>query len=132
MRGREGNLTRGHGGAGPRRGDCRPGRGGPGARCVSLRLHDSLTGEKKEFEPLESGVARIYTCGPTVWNYAHVGNFRAFLSYDLLRRHLHVSGYQIVHVMNITDVDDRIIDQAAAAGITIREFTRRYEEAFFE
>jgi cysteinyl-tRNA synthetase len=99
---------------------------------VSLRLHDSLTGEKKEFEPLESGVARIYTCGPTVWNYAHVGNFRAFLCYDLLRRHLQVSGNQVVHVMNITDVDDRIIEQAAAAGITIREFTRRYEEAFFE
>jgi cysteinyl-tRNA synthetase len=99
---------------------------------VTLRLHDSLSGRKKEFEPLEAGVARMYTCGPTVWNYAHVGNFRAFLFYDLLRRHLQVSGYQVVHVMNITDVDDRIIDQAEAAGITIGDFTGPYEEAFFE
>jgi cysteinyl-tRNA synthetase len=99
---------------------------------VTVRLHDSLTGKKREFEPLEAGVARIYTCGPTVWNYAHVGNFRAFLFYDLLRRHLQVSGYQVVHVMNVTDVDDRIIEQADAAGVTIGEFTRRYEEAFFE
>ena len=99
---------------------------------MTVRLHDSLTGKKREFEALEAGVARIYTCGPTVWNYAHVGNFRAFLFYDLLRRHLQVSGYQVVHVMNVTDVDDRIIDQADAAGVTIGEFTRRYEEAFFE
>jgi cysteinyl-tRNA synthetase len=99
---------------------------------VTLRLHDSLTGEKREFEPLEPGVVRIYTCGPTVWNYAHVGNFRAFLFFDLLRRHLQLSGCQVVHVMNITDVDDRIIDQADAAGVTIGQFTRPYEEAFFE
>jgi cysteinyl-tRNA synthetase len=99
---------------------------------VTVRLHDSLTGKKRDFEPLEAGVARIYTCGPTVWHYAHVGNFRAFLFYDLLRRHLQLSGYQVVHVMNVTDVDDRIIDQADAAGITIGDFTRPYEEAFFE
>ena len=99
---------------------------------MSVRLYDSLTGEKREFRALEAGVARMYTCGPTVWNYAHVGNFRAFLFYDLLRRHLEFSGYQVVHVMNITDVDDRIIDQADAAGVTIAEFTTRYEEAFFE
>ncbi|MBO0687331.1 MAG: class I tRNA ligase family protein, partial [Candidatus Dormibacteraeota bacterium] len=85
-----------------------------------------------EFRPIEPGVARIYTCGPTVWNYPHVGNFRAFLFYDLLRRHLQFRGYQVVHVMNITDVDDRIIEQADAAGVSIGELTRRYEEAFFE
>jgi len=99
---------------------------------VTLRLHDTLSGEKRDFEALEPGVARIYTCGPTVWNLAHIGNFRAFLFYDLLRRHLQLSGFQVVHVMNITDVDDRIIDQADAAGITITEFTGAYEEAFFE
>jgi cysteinyl-tRNA synthetase len=99
---------------------------------LTLRLHDSLTGEKREFEPLEPGVVRMYTCGPTVWNYAHVGNFRAFLFFDLLRRHLQHAGFQLVHVMNITDVDDRIIEQADAAGITIGQFTKRYEEAFFE
>jgi len=99
---------------------------------LTLRLHDTLSGEKRDFQTLEPGVARLYTCGPTVWNFAHIGNFRAFLFYDLLRRHLQFSGFQVVHVLNITDVDDRIIDQADAAGITIREFTKPYEKAFFE
>jgi len=77
-------------------------------------------------------VVRMYTCGPTVWNYSHLGNYRAYLFYDLLRRHLEVSGYRLVHVMNITDVDDRIIEQANLAGVGIREFTRSWEEIFFE
>jgi cysteinyl-tRNA synthetase len=97
---------------------------------MTLQLHNTLTGRTEEFRPLEAGVARLYTCGPTVWNYAHVGNFRAFLLYDLLRRHLQVSGYRVQHVVNITDVDDRIIERAAAAGLSIAEFTRPYEEAF--
>jgi cysteinyl-tRNA synthetase len=99
---------------------------------MTLHLHNTLTGRKEEFRPLEPGLARLYTCGPTVWDYSHVGNGRAYLVYDLLRRHLEVSGYRVRHVMNITDVDDRIIERAAAAGTTISEFTRRYEEAFFE
>ena len=99
---------------------------------MTLGLHNTLTGRKEEFRPLEPGVVRMYTCGPTVWNYAHIGNFRAFLLYDLLRRHLLVSGYGVRHVTNITDVDDRIIEQAAAAGVEIAEYTRPYEEAFFE
>ena len=69
----------------------------------------------------------MYTCGPTVWNYSHVGNFRAYLFYDLLRRHLEVCGYRVVHVMNITDVDDRIVDQAAIGGTTISAYVRHYE-----
>jgi len=99
---------------------------------MTLHLHNTLTGRKEEFRPIEPGVARLYTCGPTVWHYSHVGNFRSFLFYDLLRRHLRVSGYRVEHVMNITDVDDRIIEQAAAAGMTISEFTRPYVEAFLE
>jgi cysteinyl-tRNA synthetase len=99
---------------------------------MTLQLYNSLTRRKEEFQPLQAGVVRLYTCGPTVWNYAHVGNFRANLFYDLLRRHLTACGYRVRHVMNITDVDDRIIEQAAAAGMTISEFTRRFEEAFFE
>jgi len=99
---------------------------------MTLRLHNTLTGRKDEFRPLEAGVVRMYTCGPTVWNYSHVGNYRAYLLYDLLRRHLAVSGYRVVHVMNITDVDDRIIEQANLAGVSIAEFTRRWEEIFFE
>jgi cysteinyl-tRNA synthetase len=99
---------------------------------VTLRLHNSLGERKQEFQPLEPGCVRIYTCGPTVWNNPHVGNYRSFLVYDLLRRHLRVSGYEVLQVMNITDVDDRIIEQAAAAGVTIGELTRPFEQAFFE
>jgi cysteinyl-tRNA synthetase len=99
---------------------------------VTLRLHNTLTGKKEEFESLEHGHVRMYTCGPTVWNYAHVGNLRAFLFYDLVRRHLRVSGYRVTHVMNLTDIDDRILDQAMHAGTTIEEYVRPFAEAFFE
>ena len=74
----------------------------------------------------------MYTCGPTVWNFAHVGNLRAFLFYDLLRRQLKVSGYRTNHVMNLTDIDDRILDQAMHAGTTITEYAKPFIEAFFE
>ena len=99
---------------------------------MTLRLHNTLTGTKEAFEPLDDGHVRMYTCGPTVWNYAHVGNLRAFLFYDLLRRHLQVAGFRVTHVMNITDIDDRILDQAMHAGTSIAEYTRPYAEAFFE
>ena len=99
---------------------------------MTLRLHDTLTGEKEEFEPLEKGHVRMYTCGPTVWNYAHVGNLRAFLFYDLVRRHLAVSGNRVTHVMNLTDIDDRILDQAMHAGTTIDDYVKPYVDAFFE
>ena len=99
---------------------------------MPLRLHNTLTGSKDVFEPQEPGKARVYTCGPTVWNYAHVGNLRAFLFYDLLRRHLQVAGFRLTHVMNLTDIDDRILDEATHAGVTIAEYTRPFAEAFFE
>ncbi|HSS61781.1 MAG TPA: cysteine--tRNA ligase [Candidatus Limnocylindrales bacterium] len=97
-----------------------------------LRLHNTLTGTKEPFAPLEPGRVRMYTCGPTVWNFAHVGNLRAFLFYDLIRRHLRVSGYRVTHVINLTDIDDRILDQAMHAGMTIAEYTKPYAQAFFE
>jgi cysteinyl-tRNA synthetase len=99
---------------------------------VTVKLHNTLTGAKNVFEPLEDGRVRIYTCGPTVWNFAHVGNLRAFLFYDLVRRHLQVSGYRMTHVMNLTDIDDRILDQAMHAGTTIGEYVKPYVAAFFE
>jgi cysteinyl-tRNA synthetase len=99
---------------------------------VTVRLHNTLTGAKDVFEPLEEGRVRMYTCGPTVWNFAHVGNLRAFLFYDLVRRHLQVSGYRLTHVMNLTDIDDRILDQAMHAGTTIAEYVKPYVAAFFE
>ncbi len=99
---------------------------------MTLRLHNTLTGAKEAFEPLEPGRVRMYTCGPTVWNYAHVGNLRAFLFYDLVRRHLQVAGYRVDHVMNLTDIDDRILDQAMHAETTISDYVRPYVAAFFE
>jgi cysteinyl-tRNA synthetase len=99
---------------------------------MTVRLHNTLTGLKEVFEPLEEGHVRMYTCGPTVWNFAHIGNLRAFLFYDLVRRHLQVSGYRVSHVMNLTDIDDRILDQAMHAGLMIGEYVKPYEAAFFE
>jgi cysteinyl-tRNA synthetase len=91
-----------------------------------------LTGVKEVFEPLQPGQAGMYTCGPTVWNFAHVGNLRAFLFYDLLRRQLKASGYSTNHVMNLTDIDDRILDQAMHARTTITEYAKPFVDAFFE
>jgi len=99
---------------------------------VTLRFHNTLTGTKDAFEPIKAGHVGMYTCGPTVWNYAHVGNLRAFLFYDLVRRHLQVSGYAVTHVMNLTDIDDRILDQAMHAEVTISEYVKPYVAAFFE
>ena len=99
---------------------------------MTVRLHNTLTGAKDVFSPIEEGHVRMYTCGPTVWNFAHAGNLRAFLFYDLVRRHLQVSGYRMTHVMNLTDIDDRILDQAMHAGTTIGEYVKPYAAAFFE
>jgi cysteinyl-tRNA synthetase len=99
---------------------------------VTLKLHNTLTGTKELFEPLEPGAVGMYTCGPTVWHFAHIGNLRAFMFYDLLRRQLQASGFRITHVMNLTDIDDRILDQAMHAGTTIAEYVKPYVAAFFE
>lgn len=99
---------------------------------MTLRLHNTLTGTKDAFEPITPGQVGMYTCGPTVWNFAHVGNLRAFLFYDLVRRQLQVSGHAVNHVMNLTDIDDRILDQAMHAGVTIGEYVKPYLAAFFE
>ena len=99
---------------------------------MGLQLHNTLTRATAPFVPLHPGRVSMYTCGPTVWNYAHIGNFRTFLFEDLLRRWLEASGYQVFHVMNLTDVDDRIIKEAGARGIPIREFTTPFAQAFFE
>jgi cysteinyl-tRNA synthetase len=97
-----------------------------------LRLYNTLTNAKEEFRPIEEGVVRIYTCGPTVYDYAHIGNFRTFVFQDLLRRHLRYRGYQIIHVMNITDVDDKTIKNARAQHMSLKDYTVRYTEAFLE
>ena len=99
---------------------------------MGLALYDTLRRDRVQFEPLEPGHVRMYTCGPTVHDYAHIGNLRTFLFEDLLRRVLEARGYRVTQVMNLTDVDDKIIEKARAAGETIAAFTRRYTEAFFE
>ncbi|MCS6951813.1 MAG: cysteine--tRNA ligase [Bryobacterales bacterium] len=99
---------------------------------MPLRFYNTLTQRVEEFVPLEPNVVRMYTCGPTVWNYVHIGNLRTFTFQDILRRWLRLRGYRLEHVMNITDVDDRIIQEAAAAGKSIGEYTEVFTQAFLE
>jgi cysteinyl-tRNA synthetase len=99
---------------------------------MTLALHNTLTRRVEPFEPLVPPRVTLYTCGPTVWNYAHLGNFRTFLFEDLLRRYLEASGYEVFHIMNLTDVDDRTIKAAAAAGKPLHEHTEPFVRAFFE
>lgn len=99
---------------------------------MSLRFYNTLTQKVEEFAPQDGKTVRMYTCGPTVWNYVHIGNLRTFTSQDILRRWLRYRGWELLHVMNLTDVDDRIIQQAAAAGQSIYDYTDTYTKAFFE
>jgi cysteinyl-tRNA synthetase len=97
-----------------------------------IRLHNTFTNALKPLNPVHPGEVRIYTCGPTVYASAHIGNFRTFMFQDILRRFLRARGYSVLQVMNVTDVDDRIIQSAAAAGVGIREYTDKYIHAFLE
>jgi cysteinyl-tRNA synthetase len=97
-----------------------------------LRLFNTLSRQVDEFRPLEEGRVRMYICGPTVWNFAHIGNFRTFVFGDILRRYLKFKGYELTHVMNLTDIDDRIISEAAARNISIDEFTEPFTQYFLE
>jgi len=97
-----------------------------------LKLLDSVTRRPQEFQPADGTTARVYSCGPTVYNFPHIGNFRAFMFGDILCRWLRYLGYETHQVMNITDVDDKTIAGARREGVPLDEYTRRYEEAFFE
>src|SRR5215472_4916388 len=99
---------------------------------VDIRFHDTLTDRLEPLQPVHKDEVRIYTCGPTVYDFAHIGNFRTFVFQDVLRRFLRSAGYRVLQVMNLTDVDDRIIANAAAAKLTLREYTEKYVEAFLE
>jgi cysteinyl-tRNA synthetase len=99
---------------------------------MALELFNTLSGKVEEFHPLEDNLVRMYACGPTVYDYGHIGNFRTFIVVDTLRRFLRQSGFKLKHVMNITDVDDKIIRNAARDGVTVPEYTKKYREAFLE
>ena len=95
-----------------------------------LRLYNTLSNTEEEFRPIEEGVVKFYTCGPTVYNFAHIGNFRTFTFQDLLRKYLKYSGYRVTHVMNITDVDDKTIQNARAQKMALKDYTAQYTDAF--
>jgi cysteinyl-tRNA synthetase len=99
---------------------------------MALRLYNTLTQSVETFTPLSDNTVRMYTCGPTVYDFAHIGNFRTFVFYDLLRRWLRASGFQLDHVMNITDVDDKIIRNAVAQQKSLDEYTAIYTKAFLD
>jgi cysteinyl-tRNA synthetase len=99
---------------------------------MSLRFFNTLTRAVEEFRPANPSHVRMYTCGPTVYDFAHIGNFRAYVFEDLLQRHLEFRGYKIERVMNLTDVDDKTIRGCRAAGVALSDFTKPYKDAFFE
>ena len=90
---------------------------------MTLKVHNTATRSLQLFEPLNEGRATVYACGPTIYNHAHIGNFRTFLFFDLVHRYLEWSGYDVTFVMNLTDVDDKVIETAFAAGLSITEHT---------
>jgi len=99
---------------------------------MSLKLYNTLTRKKEEFKEINKGQVNMYSCGPTVYNFAHIGNFRANIFADLIRRYIKYKGYKLKHVMNITDIDDKTIRDSRKEGVTLKEFTERYTKYFFD
>src|SRR5438045_2664166 len=99
---------------------------------MPLRFYNTLTQQVEDFATMDGRTVRMYTCGPTVYHYVHIGNLRTFTFQDILRRWLRARGYQLNHVMNITDVEDKIIRSAMQQGKTLKEYTAVYEQAFLE
>jgi cysteinyl-tRNA synthetase len=99
---------------------------------MALRLYNTMSSQVEEFHPLRDNQVRMYACGPTVYDYGHIGNFRTFIAVDLLQRFLRQSGYAVRYVMNITDLDDKIIRNAARDQVSVQQYTAKYEKAFLE
>ena len=99
---------------------------------MALKIYNTLTRKKENFNPIEKNLVKMYSCGPTVYGFAHIGNFRAYICVDILKRYLKYKGFKVKHVMNITDVDDKTIKAALQEGTSLKEYTKRYETAFFE
>src|ERR1044071_8305721 len=98
----------------------------------SLRLYNTLTQQVEPFSPARDNTVRMYTCGPTVYDFAHIGNFRTFTFVDILRKCLRANGFRLDHVMNVTDVDDKIIRNAVAQRKSLEDYTAVYKQAFLE
>jgi cysteinyl-tRNA synthetase len=99
---------------------------------MALSLYNTMSSQVEEFQTLRDQEVRMYACGPTVYDYGHIGNFRTFIAVDLLQRFLRQSGYKVRYVMNITDLDDKIIRNAASEGVSVQQYTAKYEKAFLE
>ena len=99
---------------------------------MTVRFYNTLTRSLEEFKPLEKNKVKLYTCGPTVYNFAHIGNFRAYVFEDLLKRFLKYSGYDVTHIMNLTDVDDKTIIGCQREHLALKAYTKKYVDAFFE
>ena len=99
---------------------------------MPLKLYNTLTRKKVIFKPIKQGFVGIYTCGLTVYNYGHIGNFRAFIDADILKRYLEYKGFKIRHITNITDVDDKTIRDSQKEKLSLKEFTEKYTKAFFD
>lgn len=97
-----------------------------------MQVYNSLSRAKEELRTIEPGHVKLYTCGPTVYNFAHIGNFRAYTFEDVLRRALIFNGLRVTQVMNLTDVDDKTIRGSLAAGVPLKSFTQPYIQAFFD
>ena len=100
--------------------------------AMPIRLYNTLSAKIEDLNPIDANRIRMYACGPTVYDYGHIGNFRTFIAVDLLYRFLLQSGYDVRYVMNITDVDDRILSNAARDGVTVQQYTAKYTQAFLE
>ena len=99
---------------------------------MALRLYNTLSAKVEEFRTIDPQKVRMYACGPTVYDYGHIGNFRTFIAVDVLYRFLRQSGYDVRYVMNITDVDDKIIRNSARDGVSVKQYTAKYAKAFLE
>src|ERR1035441_814802 len=99
---------------------------------MALRLYNTLSGTIEDFHPIDNNHIRMYACGPTVYDYGHIGNFRTFIAVDLLYRFFRQSGYDVRYVMNITDVDDKIIRNSARDGVSVQQYTAKFTKAFLE
>ena len=99
---------------------------------MAFRIYNTMSRTKEELLPIDGKQVRMYTCGPTVYNYAHIGNFRAYMFEDLLRRYIKFCGFEVVQVQNLTDVDDKTIRASIEQGLPLKEYTKKYIDAFFD